>query len=101
VTAPSYSGADLKAYVGEYRSDELDVNYSVAVTPEGGLTVLRRKFDSLPLDAFKLDVFWGSSLGTVTFSRAPSGEVTGFAISTGRVRRLPFRRVGVIPATRE
>jgi hypothetical protein len=101
VTAPSYSGADLKTYVGEYRSDELEVNYSVAVTPEGGLTVLRRKFDPLPLDALQLDVFWGSSLGTVTFSRAPSGEVMGFVISTGRVRRLPFTRVGVIPATRK
>ncbi len=92
VTAPSDSAADLRRYAGEYRSDELDVIYNVVVLPEGRLATSKRKFQPRPLEMVQLDTFSGD--GTVTFTRAPSGEVTGFTISTGRVRRLSFTRVG-------
>ena len=97
VTAPSDSAADLRRYTGEYRSAELDVSYNVVVLPEGRLAVLQRKFDPRPLDMVKLDTFSGA--GTVTFTRAPSGDVTGFTISTGRVRRLSFTRVDATSST--
>lgn len=100
VTVLSYSVTDLKAYAGEYRSDELDVTYTIVVMPEGGLAVLRKKVDPVPLTALKLDTFYGQSLGSaVTFVRAPSGNVTGFTISGGTPRRLSFTRVGAAPLT--
>lgn len=98
-TAPSYSVADLKAYAGEYRSDELDVGFKVVVSPQGRLVVLRRKFDPVPLQTLKPDLFFSPSLGTVTFIRAAAGEVTGLTLSTVGVRRLSLTRVGVTPST--
>ncbi len=100
VTVPSYSATDLKAYAGEYRSDELDARYTVVVMPEGGLVVLRKKVDPVPLTAVTLDTFSGGSLGGLSFVRARSGDVTGFTINYfGTPRRLPFTRVGVASST--
>ena len=93
VTAPSYSVSDLKQYVGEYRSDELNVSYTIVVAPDGRLAVMRNKLDPILLQALKPDTFSGASLGTVTFVRAPSGATTGLTITTGGVRRLSFTRV--------
>lgn len=95
VTAPSYPAADLTRYAGEYRSDELDVTYTIVVE-KGGLAVLRPKLDRVSLKAVKSDTFTGlTSGGTVTFIRSPSGDVTGLTISTGGTRRLRFTRVGL------
>ena len=100
MTVPSYSATDLKAYAGEYRSDEVDVSYKVVALPESGLAVLRGTFDPIPLAAVTLDKFSGRGLGwTITFMRAPSGDVTGFTIAFGTPRRLSFTRVGVAPST--
>jgi hypothetical protein len=85
---------DLKAYAGEYRSDELDVTYTLVVMPGGELAVLRDKVDAVSLTTVTLDKFSGQSLGsTVTFVRAPSGDVTGFTIAGDTPRRLSFTRV--------
>jgi hypothetical protein len=74
----------------------------MALLPEGRLAVIQRKFDPRPLDMVSLDTFTGSGLfagyqiaDTVTFTRTASGDVTGFTMSTGRVRRLAFTRVDV------
>jgi len=94
VTVPSHSLMDLKAYAGEYRSDELDVTYTLVVMPGGELAVLRDKVDAVSLTTVTLDKFSGQSLGsTVTFVRAPSGDVTGFTIAGDTPRRLSFTRV--------
>lgn len=104
VMAPSYSAAELEAYAGQYRSDELDATYTIAVTPERGLAVLREKVEPAPLTAVTLDTFYGygQSLGSsVTFIRAPSGEVSGFTMTlsyAGETRRsLTFARINVAP----
>lgn len=102
VTAPAYTDVELRAYAGEYRSDELNVTYTVAVTPEGGLSVLREKVDPVPLAAVTLDTFYGQSLGfAVTFVRAPPGNVTGFTIASATPRRLSFTKVGVTSSARK
>ena len=100
VLVPSYTATDLQAYAGEYRSDELDVSYTVVAMPEGGLAVLRKKVDPVSLTVVTLDKFSGQSLGTtVTFVRAPSGDVTGFTIAGGDPRRVSFTRVGLASST--
>jgi CubicO group peptidase (beta-lactamase class C family) len=96
VTVPSYSAAELTAYSGEYHSDELDASYTVAVMPEGGLAVLRKKVDPVPLAVVTRDKFYGAGLGsTLTFVRAPSGTVTGLIIAGATPRHLVFTRVSV------
>jgi hypothetical protein len=49
------------------------------------------------LEAVTLDVFTSRTLGTVTFVRAPSGEVTGLTNSDGRTRGVAFMRVNPLP----
>jgi hypothetical protein len=102
VTAPSYSATELNAYAGDYRSDELNVTYTIVVTPEGSLVVVREKVNPVPLIAVTRDGFTGQSLGsTVTFIRAPSGDVTGITIGGLSPRRLSFARVKLAPSTGE
>lgn len=97
---PSYSAAELRAYEGEYRSDELDATYTVVVMPEGGLSVLRDKVDPVHLTAVTVDTFSGPSLGsTVTFVRATSGDVTGLTIAANTPRRLSLTRVALTSPT--
>jgi len=87
----------LMAYAGEYHSDELDASYTVVLTLEGGLAVLRKRVDPVPLTAVTRDKFSGRSLGsTVTFVRAPSGDVTGLTLAGATPRRLSLTKVGSV-----
>jgi hypothetical protein len=102
VTAVSYSAAELQAFTGQYRSDELDTTYTLTVTPEGGLTVLREKVEPVLLTAVTRDIFVGQSLGSsVTFVRAPAGEVKGLTITGETPRSLTFTRVNAAPSSVE
>jgi CubicO group peptidase (beta-lactamase class C family) len=93
---PSYSAAELNAYAGEYRSEELGVTYKIVVTPERTLSVLREKVDPVPLMPLTLDTFYGQSLGfTLTFSRPSARDVTGFTITAPTPRQLSFTRVAL------
>jgi len=100
VTAPTYSDADLQAYAGEYRNDDLAATLTIAVTPGQHLSLSRRKFEPLTLDAVKLDVFTTRVLGTVTFVREASGKVIGLTNSDGQTRGVSFTRVD-LPLTRK
>jgi CubicO group peptidase (beta-lactamase class C family) len=97
VTTPTYSDADLQAYAGEYRNDDLAATFTIAVTPAQRLSLSRRKFEPQTLDVVKLDVFTTRVLGTVTFLRAPSGKVMGLTNSDGQTRGVSFRRVNLPP----
>jgi CubicO group peptidase (beta-lactamase class C family) len=98
-TDPSYSAAQLKAYAGEYRSDELDVTYTIAPRgADGRLMVARQRVDPVPLTALMPDTFLlRESLGdAIRFVRAPAGAITGFEIIGDTPRRLWFARVDSI-----
>jgi len=100
VAVASYSAADLKAYAGNYYSDELDETFDVEVRPENHLAVTRRRSDSIQLAALMRDTFHDPSLGTITFVRASSGDVAGLTISNDYARRMSFRRGGIPAAAR-
>jgi CubicO group peptidase (beta-lactamase class C family) len=91
VVEPLPDVSTLSAYAGQYRSEETEMTYTVLVT--GGRLRLSwpRQYD-LALDAVGGDRFVGSR-GTVTFTRTPSGEVSGLTISNRRLRRLAAHRV--------
>ena len=97
VAAPSYLPSELQLYAGEYRSDELEVSYQVSLSSDGRLMLHRRKFDPVPLETIKLDVFYVPTIGTISFARASTGVASALTVSNPRLRRLVFTRVGLVP----
>jgi hypothetical protein len=80
----------LAEYAGAYYSDEIDSTYRVALK-DGKLTLLRKKYPPLPLQAAFTDAFTtGALLGTIQFNRDQQQRVGGFTASGGRVRNFKF-----------
>jgi CubicO group peptidase (beta-lactamase class C family) len=91
LTTPVPSAAALAAYAGQYRSDEVDMTYTVG-GENGKLSVRWARGAALTLQAVGGDHFI-DGIYTVTFTRAASGDVDGLTISTRRVRRLRAERL--------
>ena len=81
----------LPDYAGQYHSDELEMSCSVQVK-EGRLVLQHRRHGEIPLRPVARDRFGGSDLGSLQFERDSGGKVTGFKVTTGRVRNLRFER---------
>lgn len=81
------STLDLQSFAGQYRSDELDVTYTVAVR-DSALVV-----QSSTLHPVSKDGFVGEYVGIVRFSRDPRGAVAGFTLNRGGARGVRFERV--------
>lgn len=88
--APPPSREVMATLAGDYRSDELEVRYVVALG-DSGLTVQHRKSQPMPLRPVTADL-WVAPFGTLRFVRE-RGRVTGFTMSGGRVLHVGFRRV--------
>ena len=82
----------LREYAGDYLSNELGAVYRFDAQ-SGKLSLRRPKSKAEPLEPVAPDVFRGS-VGNIRFTRDPDGRVSGFAISSGRVRNLRFRKEG-------
>jgi CubicO group peptidase (beta-lactamase class C family) len=81
------SKADLGSFAGAYRSDELDVTYTVAVR-DSSLVV-----QSSTLHPVFKDAFVGEYVGTVRFLRDARGSLTGFTLNRKSARGVRFERV--------
>jgi hypothetical protein len=79
--------ADLSAFAGDYRSDELDVTYTVALR-DSSLVV-----QSSAVQPFFKDAFVGELLGIVRFQRDVKGVVAGFTLNRQGARGVRFDRV--------
>ena len=95
VTEPlSLADSELHEYSGYYRSPELDSTYRVFVDSRGLVAEHWRNPPSIlsPTgdDLFKGDRRW---FPEVRFVRNGEGQVTGLAVTGGRVRDLMFERV--------
>ena len=51
-----------------------------------------REFDPVTLDALMQDTFISRGFGTITFVRAPTGEITGLKNGDTRTRGLVYTR---------
>ena len=89
-TAFAPSAVDLKAFEGEYYSDELETTVRITAT-DSGLALVGRRPGTLNLRPAFTDAFRGG-FGVMEFGRDASGRVSGFTIRAGRVRALDFRR---------
>ena len=81
------SKADLGSFAGAYRSDELDVTYTVAMR-ESALVL-----QSSTLHPVYKDAFVGDYMGVVRFVRDSRGAVAGFTLNRQAARGVRFERV--------
>lgn len=77
----------LDSFAGAYRSDELDVTYTVAVRDTSLM------LESSILQPVSKDAFVGDYLGVVRFVRDPRGAVTGFTLNRQAARGVRFERM--------
>jgi len=89
---PSYSPseAELRNFSGIYSSAEIDPLYVLTVE-QGALVLHVLKNDPDKLTPVAKDLCIGS-IGSLRFTRDSKGEVTGFLVTTGRIRNLRFVR---------
>jgi len=80
----------LAEFTGEYRSDEIEPVYRLAVK-EGRLVLERLKASPARLEPAITDLFT-SPVGTIRFVRDGQGRVTGFSLSRGRILNFKFRK---------
>lgn len=83
----------LAEYVGSYYSEELDAKYDLTLL--GTRLVVKKKVaDGLTLSPQYADVFGdGDRLISARFVREPGGRVTGFLLSTSRIKGLVFKKL--------
>jgi CubicO group peptidase (beta-lactamase class C family) len=94
VAAAAPTVDQLRAFVGDYFSEEIDTTFTFAV--EDNRLVIRRRSERNVLTPLYADVF-SSPIGeiavVIVFERNSSGQVTGFTLTHERVWNLRFTRV--------
>lgn len=87
--------SELKAYEGEFYSDELHVLYTVKA--QDGRVTLDYSRGPVTLDPIGPDSFAGPwPFGVVRFQCTPAAGCSGFTVNEERVRKLQFTKVAVI-----
>src|SRR5262249_33516871 len=85
------NAAQLAQYAGAYVSEEIDPVYRISADGEK-LTLARLKHSPDILRPLVRDVFTGR-IGTVRFIRdQATGNVSGFALNSGRVQNFHFAK---------
>ena len=89
-SVPSFTPAEtqLKSYAGIYSSEEIDPLYTLKLE-ESKLVLHRLKADPDKLMPVTPDLFL-ASVGSIKFTRDAKGEITGFLLTTGRIRNMRF-----------
>lgn len=90
VTPFTPNAAEMGEYVGKYVSEEIEPIFRVTVQ-DGKLVLVRLKRKSDTLEPRTRDVFSGE-IGTIRFTRGANQKITGFLLSTGRIRNFRFTR---------
>ena len=85
----SPSPDDLKEFTGKFYSDELDTRYDLSLK-SGALFVQSSRGEPAPCEPLKKDVFSVAGYARIRFQRDEGGAITGFTVTTGRVRNLKF-----------
>lgn len=90
VESKTYSTPQLTEFAGAYYSNEIEATYNIILL--GDKLVLRRKNvdGETPVIAQFADAFSAAGTGSIRFTRDMQNHVSGFLLSTGRVRRLRF-----------
>jgi CubicO group peptidase (beta-lactamase class C family) len=81
------SKSDLPSFAGDYRSDELDVTYTVAIRDSSLI------LQSSTLYPVSKDAFVGDYMGKVRFLRDARGAITAFTLNRINARGVRFERL--------
>jgi hypothetical protein len=93
VTPATYTPKQLAEFAGKYHSDEIDATYTVTLSLDK-LMLTRTGLDTdTPLTLLFADTFSAPGTGTLSFIRNKQNRLTGFSLSTGRVRALRFGKL--------
>lgn len=84
--------SELRAYAGDYRSDELDVTYRLEPR-DSALVVKSTGRPEVTISPFSEDVFVGDWVGVVKFSRDSRRIVSGFTVNRENARGVRFDRL--------
>jgi hypothetical protein len=89
------ANANLSEYAGDYYSPELSTTYTMVVE-SGKLIAKQFRTGDVRLKLVKPDQFSGDQwyFGTIEFLRDNNNSITGYKVSTGRVRNLKFDKKG-------
>ena len=89
---PSFSPSpsQMNDYVGVYSSEEIEPMYDIRLE-SGDLVLHRLRNKPDILHPVTLDFFSGS-IGSIRFTRNSSGNISGFTLSTGRIKNLRFEK---------
>ncbi|AGC49166.1 beta-lactamase [Myxococcus stipitatus DSM 14675] len=93
IDAPPPTRGELMAFVGQYRSEEVEMTYSVRIVDEKLAVSWPRRGDVF-LEPVGGDRFVGS-VGAVSFTRTAAGGVDGLLVSSRRLRRFRAERTGL------
>lgn len=92
---PALTDADMRAYEGQYYSDELGVLYTVG-RKDGKLVMIFPRGE-LPMDYAGAGKFFvAGPVGVATFDCAPRASCSGFTVHGDRVRELQFTKVAIV-----
>ena len=90
VKPASYTPQQLGEFAGSYYNSEIDATYTLALRDDK-LVLQRKNVDDVtPLVVQFADAFSAVGTGSIRFTRDAKQQVTGFSLSTGRVRKLRF-----------
>ncbi|HEX9564392.1 MAG TPA: serine hydrolase domain-containing protein [Gemmatimonadaceae bacterium] len=87
------TAADLRAFEGEYRTEEIPATWTAKVE-EGRLVLSVRPGARRQLAPAYANAFTSPGLGAVWFTRDAGGSVTAMHFGSGRLWDLELRRVG-------
>jgi len=89
---PSYvpTAAQLQEFTGVYRSEEVDMPYTVVLS-DGRLLIRSLKSNDVPLFPVSTDLFNGRG-NRIRFTRDSQGKITGALLNTFRVYNFRFER---------
>jgi CubicO group peptidase (beta-lactamase class C family) len=92
LNAPA-TAEQLTQFAGDYYSPELGTSYTLVVK-DGKLVAQHRRHDDISLTDLESDLFSGNRwyFQTVQFTRDSEKRITGFRLTSGRVRNLRFDR---------
>ncbi len=89
---------DLSEYEGKFYSDELSTSYEF-INEQDTLIARHQRHSDITLTPLKLDGFSGDTwfFGALDFVRDASGTITGCKVSSGRIRKVYFRKTATLP----
>jgi CubicO group peptidase (beta-lactamase class C family) len=89
----SPSPEEVDEYLGRYFSEELEAFYEISSHEDGGILLVHRRMEPIPLKPDEKDQFAGEfPISGINFVRDEQGRVSGFRATSGRSFGILFEK---------